>query len=171
MTTQKRPLEDHAQRSFEDTFGVPCMVDKFNRMAVLHLVQHLDELGPSEPVPTYDRNGTFRKVCLKKAMEEFLKRTPNGGDTLQVTYAKAQNDTDHSGRWFAQGPVNLQCMPKKLRDTLSQGLYIDLGFENCMPTLLLNLCKWQLGGTRKGLLTFRKDCADFERTTDFFKRT
>ena len=143
MPTRKRRQADYAaKRSFEDTFGVPHMAEKFNRTAALYLLQHADELELSEPVPTYIWDDTFRKVCPKEAIEKLLKQTPNGGDTLQVTYAKGQNDTDHSGRWYAQGQANLQRLSKKLRSTLLQGLYMDLDFENCGPTLLLNLCKW-----------------------------
>ena len=143
MPTRKRRQADHAaKRSFEDTFGVPHMAEKFNRTAALYLLQHADELELSEPVPTYIWDDTFHKVCPKEAIEKLLKQTPNGGDTLQVTYAKGQNDTDHTGRWYAQGQANLQRLSKKLRSTLLQGLYMDLDFENCGPTLLLNLCKW-----------------------------
>ena len=143
MPTRKRRQADYAaKRSFEDTFGVPHMAEKFNRTAALYLLQHADELELSEPVPTYIWDDTFHKVCPKEAIEKLLKQTPNGGDTLQVTYAKGQNDTDHSGRWYAQGQANLQRLSKKLRSTLLQGLYMDLDFENCGPTLLLNLCKW-----------------------------
>ena len=143
MPTKKRRQPDHAaKRSFEDTFGAPHLSEKFKRTAALYMLQHADEFGLCEPVATNIWDNTFRKISPKEAIEKLLKQTPNGGDTLQVTYAKGPNDTDYSGRWYAQGQANLQRLSKKLRSTLLQGLYIDLDFENCGPTLLLNLCKW-----------------------------
>ena len=116
--------------------------EKFNRTAALYLLQHADEFELSELVATNICDDGFRKICPKEAIEKLLKQTPNGADTLLVSYAKSQNDADHLGRWYAQGPANLQRLSRTLRITLLHGLYIDLDFENCGPTLLLNLCKW-----------------------------
>ena len=116
--------------------------EKFNRTAALYLLQHADESDLSELVATNICDDGFRKICPKEAIEKLLKQTPNGADTLLVSYAKSQNDADHLGRWYAQGPANLQRLSRTLRSTLLHGLYIDLDFENCGPTLLLNLCKW-----------------------------
>jgi hypothetical protein len=141
MSTKKRRLPDHAaKRCFESTFGVPHMSEKFNRKAALYLLQHADESELSGLVPTSICDDGFRKISPKEAIEKLLKNTPNGANTLLVSYAKSQNDADHSGRWYAQGSANLQRLSRKLRSTLLRGLYIDLDFQNCGPTLLLNLC-------------------------------
>ena len=132
--------------------------------------------------PTSDHTfHTFAKGCPKEAIEQLLKRTANGQSSAQtcaqgaqtfeqsgaqngardptqsvlhVVYAKGKSDIDNSGRWYAQGSANLQRLPKKLRATLLLGLYLDLDFENCGPTILLNLCERHEIGADSRLGTF-----------------
>lgn len=48
------------------------------------------------------------------------------------------------GRWFAQNPSSMQRTPKRVRGTVCKGLWIDLDFANCHPTLYLQLCEKKL---------------------------
>ena len=130
-----------AWQSFEAIFGAPSMQESFKRPAALYLLQHADKFHLSEGVAIHTMHA-FVTPSPKEVIQELLKQTPNGQNSFNVTYAKAKSDTENTGRWYARGLANLQQMPKKLRATLAQGLYMDIDFENCGPTLLFNLCHW-----------------------------
>ncbi|MGB1607468.1 MAG: hypothetical protein ACPIOQ_82835, partial [Promethearchaeia archaeon] len=125
-------VADRIVKGFNDAFKNP---DEFEDPPAPNQMMLLSDM-----VLVWDDE--FRKISPKDAIEKLLKHTPNGANTLLVPYAKSPSDADHSGRWYAQGPASLQRLSKTLRSTLLHGLYIDLDFENCGPTLLLNLCKW-----------------------------
>ena len=163
MVTHSKPFGTHArtetkrsagrQRSFEDVFGAPCLSETFDREAALYLYQHADELRLSDPVPVHCWDDKFPKASPQTHLHNLLKQAPDGQNCLQVSYAKGAQDTDHTGRWYAQGKANLQRLPKQLRATLVRGHYLDLDFENCGPTLLLNLCEQHEVGMNSALGT------------------
>ena len=111
--------------SFEDAIGASHLREPFNRKAALYLLEHADTVG------LIDDDKAYLHALLRKAGKH---------DFLQSEYTKAYKDKNGKGRWHVHG-IGLQRMNKKLRATLCKGLWLDLDFVNCGPTLLLNLCK------------------------------
>ena len=143
------------QRSFDDMFGVPAMHEVFNRPAALYLLQHADEYGLFGAVPTRTWDA-FKELSQREVLQHLLQNATDGQNDSHVQYAKASSDTDKTGRWYAQGRANFQRMSKKLRATLADGLYIDVDFENCGPTLLYNLChRHGIGKNNVGTFGFK----------------
>jgi len=121
-----RKRSPQMRKSFEDQFLCDSLSESFDRSAASYLLQHAKELGlpPSEI----------------DALGRLFQKAKNG-NVLQVWYDKSRQDIEGTGRWFAKGMMSLQLLPKKVRATLCNKLYIDLDFVNCGPTLLLNLCQ------------------------------
>ena len=58
---------------------------------------------------------------------------------MEVKYKKLANSKKY-GRWFAEGSLFIQNMPRKIRHATCKGLWIDLNFKNCHPVILESLC-------------------------------
>lgn len=69
------------------------------------------------------------------------KYTAGYNKTIPIKYSKSSKYTSKMGRWFANGGVGIQSLPRKIRHTICKGLYIDLDFKNCHPVILKTLCK------------------------------
>jgi hypothetical protein len=77
----------------------------------------------------------------------YLKKinTKCRNNTLNTIYKQALS-SQNTGRFFVDQGIGMQMILKEIRDTLTYEYYEDLDFENCHPTLLLQLCKknkWQ----------------------------
>ncbi len=116
-------------KAFEAVFGIDSMVETFDRPAALYV---LDHILPSEP------ESESRKKS-QKMIKKLLKQS-KGQSFITVHYEKGTNAHD-KGRWYAKTPASMQHMPKRIRHTICQGLWVDLDFVNSHPTILLQLCQ------------------------------
>ena len=99
------------------------MREPFNRNAVIFMLQHADEIHlPKEDLASLD-------ALLRKA-----------GNSAFLLTNYTQGGNGGCDRWNACG-VGLQGLQKKTRATICNGLWLDLDFVNCGPTLLLGLCR------------------------------
>ena len=120
QTTQRRKVSQASSADFEGVFGVSAMCEPFNRPAANYMLQHADAYGL-----TTEQQDSIIDV-LRKA---------GNGDSLMTKYTKGGG----CDRWNACG-VGLQRLQKNVRATICKGLWLDLDFVNCGPTLLVELC-------------------------------
>ena len=57
-----------------------------------------------------------------------------------IKYNKSSKYPSKIGRWFCKSGVGIQSMPRIIRHTICDGLYIDLDFKNIHPTILQQIC-------------------------------
>jgi hypothetical protein len=116
---------------FKKTFGVDALKEPFNRKAALYLQANLGD---------FIEDPAKREVAENKIKD--LLNSSMGQHHNRVLYAKGKEALDGTkGRWCAQTPGAMQYMSRRIRHTLCKGLWIDLDFVNCYPTILLGLCK------------------------------
>jgi hypothetical protein len=122
---------------FSSIFGVTTLREPFNRAAALYLQANISDyvLDPIQQATSKDRidrlitqsrGESFNRVAYKKAAA--VKRHGKGA-------VKA------SGRWFAETPGAMQGMPRRVRQTICDGLWIDIDFVNCHPVILAGICR------------------------------
>jgi len=115
-------------KQFEEQFAVKYFTEVFDRVAALYLLQHKDEYGLSTV-----KSGS-QHISEEETIEHLL-HEGKGENNIKTWYNKPMRG------WNAQGKTSMQGMSKKLRSTLCKDLYIEIGFVNCIPTNLLNLCQ------------------------------
>eukprot|EP00282_Hemiselmis_andersenii_P035151 CAMPEP_0169443752 /NCGR_PEP_ID=MMETSP1042-20121227/9536_1 /TAXON_ID=464988 /ORGANISM="Hemiselmis andersenii, Strain CCMP1180" /LENGTH=825 /DNA_ID=CAMNT_0009555027 /DNA_START=496 /DNA_END=2973 /DNA_ORIENTATION=- len=117
------------QADFAAAFGMDFMTELFDRNAALYLADHLEK---------YILDAGKRENALEK-INALLEKS-QGGSSIRVAYVKAAK-ADEKGRWFANNPGAMQGMNRRVRQTICDGLWIDLDFVNCHPVLLSQICK------------------------------
>ena len=116
---------------FIDAFGVGTLKERFNRKAALYLQANLGDF----------MEDTAKRADADDKIKKLLESS-RGRDYNEVSYAKGKEALDgKKGRWFAKTPGAMQYLSRPIRHTLCMGLWIDLDFVNCHPTLLMALCK------------------------------
>ena len=60
--------------------------------------------------------------------------------TTAIMYSKSSKYASKLGRWFCRKGIGIQSMPRVIRHTICEGLYIDLDFKNAHPKILQSLC-------------------------------
>ena len=116
------------QALFESVFGVASMQERFDRLAAVYIQERI--LPSEEPSESRDNAMNAIDVLLKES---------KGKGVIEVQYKKGAN-AKGMGRWFASGIAGMQRMPRRIRHTICQGLWLDLDFVNIHPTILSQLC-------------------------------
>ena len=118
--------------TFDSIFGNPKLKESFNRKAALYLQKNLCDFV-TEPSKLAKAQETIDKLISQS----------NGGSFIMVVYQKARSGrgVKTHGRLFARTPGAMQTMPRRIRQTLCAGVWIDLDFVNCHPVILRRLCK------------------------------
>ena len=75
----------------------------------------------------------FKKYVSKSKVNKNLNTT----NIIKVQY-KQNNDV---GRFFANGSLSLQSLPREIRQTISNEFYYDVDIKNCHPVLLQQYAK------------------------------
>ena len=86
-------------------------------------------LRPESVSDDYD---TF-KIC-----EKYLKKSKNG--MIDVTYRQ----NDNKGRFYAEGSLSLQNIPREIRGSIANDLYYDIDMVNSHIVLVEYICRIQL---------------------------
>lgn len=127
-------------------------IETFDQHKLNYILTHIDEYKDqiinaqtahhvSPACKEYLENMGFTKdgeVDYFMLTKKYLNRSSNG--LINISYRFA-NDSENKGRQFAGGGVSLQCMPVKIRQTITHDFYIDIDMVNAHPTILLHLCK------------------------------
>ena len=119
--------------TFKKDFKLPLLNENLHISVLKKIVKNWSkfehEIGKSE-----DSEIEYNP---KKLCEKII---ANYGKVLKVKYHKSKKYDTKIGRWFCDGGVGIQSLPRKIRHTICKGLYIDLDFKNAHPVILKTLC-------------------------------
>ena len=119
--------------TFKKDFNLPLLNENCNISLLKNIVKNWakyeNDIGKKE-----DSEIEYNP---KKSCEKYI---ANYNKVLKVKYHKSKKYENKIGRWFCDGGVGIQSLPRKIRATICKGLYIDLDFKNCHPVILKTLC-------------------------------
>jgi hypothetical protein len=121
---------------FSEIFGTEFLKEEHNRKALKYMLLHWDEYEGK--CIEYDNGEDDSTYNPKQILEKYLDKA-KCSNIVEVKYKKSSISKKY-GRWFAEGSLSIQNMPRKVRHTICKGLWIDLDFKNCHPVILEQLC-------------------------------
>jgi len=119
--------------SFKKSFGLNELHEIVNLPLLKHIVKKWDCFAPlivKNNENDYDYNP--KNIC-QKYISIYDK-------VATIKYNKSSKYPSKIGRWFCKSGVGIQSMPRIIRHTICDGLYIDLDFKNIHPTILQQIC-------------------------------
>lgn len=119
--------------SFKKSFGLNELHEIANLPLLKHIVKKWDCFAPlivKNNENDYDYNP--KNIC-QKYISIYDK-------VATIKYNKSSKYPSKIGRWFCKSGVGIQSMPRIIRHTICDGLYIDLDFKNMHPTILQQIC-------------------------------
>ena len=119
--------------SFKRVFGRNELHEVVNLPLLKHIVKNWDKfesLIVKNDENDYDYNP--KNIC-QKYLTQYKK-------TITIKYNKSSKYPSKLGRWFCKQGIGIQSMPRIIRHTICDGLYIDLDFKNAHPKILEQLC-------------------------------
>lgn len=122
---------------FNEIFGTETFRENFWRKKLKYMLLNWDVY--EKICIEYDNGANEDDYQPKQMLDKYLDKA-KGLDYVEVKYKKSANSKKY-GRWFAEGSLSIQNMPRKIRHTICKGLWIDLDFKNCHPVILEQLCK------------------------------
>jgi hypothetical protein len=120
-----------APLKFSEVFGTDTLIEKFDRKKLKYILLNWDEY--ENKCIEYD-NEDGNNYNPKQVLERYLDKS-QGGDSEEVKYKKSDNSKKY-GRWFAEGSLSIQNMPRRVRHTICKGIWKDVDFKNCHPIIL-----------------------------------
>jgi hypothetical protein len=121
---------------FSEMLGTDILKEKYNRKALKYLLLNWD-VYDSKCIE-YDNGDEDSSYNPKQILDKYIDKA-KGSDVVEVKYKKSTISKKY-GRWFAEGSLSIQNMPRKVRHTICKGIWIDLDFKNCHPVILEQLC-------------------------------
>ena len=119
--------------SFKKAFGRNELSEIVNLPLLKYIVKNWKKFEPlivQESQNDYDYNP--KNIC-----EKYIARYKT---TSTIKYNKSNKYPHKLGRWFCKQGIGIQSMPRIIRHTICDGLWIDLDFKNCHPCILRTLC-------------------------------
>lgn len=120
--------------SFKKSFGINELCEIVNIKKLKKIVnkwENYDSLIVKNNDNDYDYNP---KALCQKYLASY-------SNVIKVKYNKSFKYPSKIGRWFCKNGVGIQSLPRIIRHTICDGLYIDLDFKNAHPVILEQLCK------------------------------
>jgi hypothetical protein len=110
--------------------------ERFNQKEANKIINNFDKIISQLPEE--------RQKKIKNKMREFdplnaLKKIVKSKDGINQVKYKFSKSSKTYGRLFANS-ASLQGLPKEFRATLANGLYYDIDFVNCHPSILEQYC-------------------------------
>ena len=120
--------------TFKKDFGITELKERVDISKLKYIVKNWDKHKHEFPI---NKENDF-EYNPKKICEKYI---ANYNKVISIKYQKSRKYPTKMGRWFCANGVGIQSLPRKLRHTICDGLYIDLDFKNCHPVILKTLCK------------------------------
>lgn len=128
---------------FKKSFGVSSFIERVNLPALSYIIDNYNNL--KSDIEKEDLNddidfkiNNYNPLAIVSKYHRIYKQ--KNKNYIEVKYSKSSCYPLQCGRWFANNSLSLQSFPRVIRHTISKGLYIDLDFINCHPTILNQLC-------------------------------
>ena len=119
--------------SFNKSFGRNELHEIVNLPKLKYIVKNWDKL---ESLIVKNKENDYdydpKNIC-QKYLAQYKK-------SISIKYSKSSKYPSKLGRWFCKNGVGIQSMPRIIRHTICDGLYIDLDFKNAHPKILEKLC-------------------------------
>lgn len=119
--------------SFKKSFGRSELYEIINAPVLKYIIKNwskYEALIVKNNDNDYDYNP--KNIC-HKYLTQYSKY-------ISIKYNKSSKYPSKLGRWFCKNGVGIQSMPRIIRHTICDGLYIDLDFKNAHPKILETLC-------------------------------
>jgi hypothetical protein len=121
--------------TFKKSFGYPNLYEIADDKALLYILNNWKQM---EKQIDKDWDVDYKpKTIMTKYLNAYKK-----DNIISIKYKKSDNYDNKIGRFFCNGGVGIQSLPRMIRHTICRGLYIDLDFKNCHPTILKTLCEY-----------------------------
>lgn len=121
--------------SFKKSFGYSSLYEIHNDTVMTYLINNWKQI---EKQIDKDWDIDYKP---KTIMTKYLK-TYKKDNIINIKYKKSNNYDIKIGRFFCNDAIGIQSLPRVIRHTICKGLYIDLDFKNCHPTILRCLCQY-----------------------------
>lgn len=119
--------------SFNKSFGRTDLHEVVNIRALKYILKNWDKFS-SLLVKNNDNEYEWNpKHICQKYISKYDK-------VAVIKYKKSSKYPSKIGRWFCTSGIGLQSMPRVIRHTICDGLYIDLDFKNAHPKILEQIC-------------------------------
>ena len=118
---------------FKKSFGRTELNEVVNISVLKYIVKNWDKFSSliiKNDDNDYDYNP--KNIC-QKYISMYDK-------VATIKYNKSSKYPSKIGRWFCKSGIGIQSMPRIIRHTICDGLYIDLDFKNAHPKILEQLC-------------------------------
>ena len=119
--------------SFKKSFGRTDLHEVVNIRALKYIVKNWGKFSSLVVKNNENDYEWDPKLICQKYISKYDK-------VAVIKYKKSSKYPSKIGRWFCTSGIGLQSMPRVIRHTICDGLYIDLDFKNAHPKILEQIC-------------------------------
>lgn len=110
--------------------------EKFNRLKMTYILSYPDEIKRFLRDKTIEDNEYHLDAILNK----YLKNSKKIDDIYNEIKVNYKQKNDGIGRFYAEGQLSMQSLPREIREAISDDLYYDIDIKNCHPEILKQYC-------------------------------
>ena len=111
-------------------------IEKFNRLKMTYILSYQEEVKRFLRDKTLEDNEYHLDAILNK----YLKNSTKIDDIYSEIKVNYKQKNDGIGRFYAEGQLSMQSLPREIREAISDDLYYDVDVKNCHPELLKQYC-------------------------------
>lgn len=137
MLFNNRMLKIKLSSTFKKDFNTAKLHELIHKSKLAYILNNWKQYEKDIIKPNELKGNYKPKTLLTKYYNVYKKN-----DIICVGYKKCDVYETKIGRYFCNGSIGIQSLPRKIRHTLCKGIYIDLDFKNAHPTILHQLCKY-----------------------------
>jgi len=135
MLGKDKMIKIEVDETFKKSFGYPNLYEIINNDVMVYLINNWSQI---ELKLNKDWDIDYKpKAIMSKYYNSYKK-----DKMINIKYKKSEKYDSKIGRFFCNSGIGIQSLPREIRHTICKGLYIDLDFKNCHPSILLQLCKF-----------------------------
>lgn len=108
------------------------------------ILEHWEEL--EEEISTHCHTDT---AGMKKQLRSFFDQHTNESNGIGTTVIKYNQKGPIGGRFFAEKLISLQGIARGIRQSIAEGIYVDVDISNAHPVILLELVRREVYGGAK----------------------
>lgn len=137
MLFNNKMLKIKTTSSFKKDFNTSKLYEVIHKAKLAYIINNWKAIE-KDIIQEDELKGNYRPKTLLTKYYNIYKKD----DIISIGYRKCDVYETKIGRYFCNSSIGIQSLPRKIRHTLCQGLYIDLDFKNAHPTILKQLCKY-----------------------------
>ena len=118
-------IKIEVDETFKKSFSYPSFYEVVNETKLLYIINNWKEIEASLN-KEWDIDYKPKNV-MTKYYNAYKK-----DELINIKYKKSENYDSKIGRFFCNSGIGIQSLPREIRHTICEGLYIDLDFKNCL---------------------------------------